>query len=175
MTLGRPKVLITEEAIRARISELARKISGDYAHAEELLLVGILKGSFVFLADLSRRLAVPATVDFMALQTYGRESVPGEEVRLLMDTRSDISGKHVLVVEDIVDTGKTLRYLLPLLASRGPASLRTCAMLRKPARISGEVHIDYVGFDVPDVWVVGYGLDRADRYRALPYIGSVSP
>lgn len=175
MLLEEPAVLIPEEKIQARVADLARRISGDYAHVEEMHLVGVLRGCFIFLADLSRRLTVPRSVDFIALAAYGQSATATGAVRLIMDLRADIAGKHVLVVEDIVDTGHTLHYLSSLLAPRGPASLRTCALLRKPARLKKEVRIDYLGFDIPDAWVVGYGLDYADKYRALPYIGVIKP
>ena len=169
-----PKVLISERDITGKVDELALRISTDYADAGDLLLVGVLKGAFIFLADLSRRLTIPRRVDFMALSTYGDGTTTGA-VRLIMDLRTDIRDKHVLVVEDIVDTGHTISYLLKNLAAREPASLRCCALLRKRERTRVEVDIAYLGFDIPDVWVVGYGLDWADRYRTLPYIGVVDP
>ncbi|MBI4419997.1 MAG: hypoxanthine phosphoribosyltransferase [Gemmatimonadetes bacterium] len=169
-----PEVLISETKIDQRVSELAAQISADYAGAGELALVGVLRGAFVFLADLSRRLTIPRRVDFMALSSYGaRASTRPDAVRLVMDLSSDVSGRHVLVVEDIVDTGHTLRYLLDVLAARNPASLKSCALVRKAARSEVEVAVDYLGFDIPDVWVVGYGLDYADQWRTLPYIGIV--
>jgi hypoxanthine phosphoribosyltransferase len=168
-----PAVLIPEDRILSRVEALARRISEDYAGVDELVLVGVLRGCYIFLADLSRRLAIPRRIDFIALASYGKTgTVPGA-VRLIMDLRTDIAGKHVLIVEDIVDTGHTLQYLLGLLRSRGPASLKTCALLRKPDRLKADVRIDYLGFDIPDAWVVGYGLDHGDRDRALPYIGVV--
>lgn len=168
-----PAVLIPEEKILSRVAELGRRISEDYAEVEEVLLVGVLRGCYIFLADLSRRLTIPRRIDFISLASYGTTgTVPGA-VRLIMDLRTDIAGKHVLIVEDIVDTGDTLQYLLGTLHARGPASLKTCALLRKPDRLRTDVRIDYLGFDIPDVWVVGYGLDYGDRNRALPYIGVV--
>lgn len=173
MVSGEPAVLIPEDRILSRVEALGRRISEDYAGVDELVLVGVLRGCYIFLADLSRRIAIPRRIDFIALASYGRTgTVPGA-VRLIMDLRTDIAGKHVLIVEDIVDTGHTLQYLLGLLRSRGPASLKTCALLRKPERLKADVGIDYLGFDIPDVWVVGYGLDYGDRERALPYIGVV--
>jgi hypoxanthine phosphoribosyltransferase len=137
-------------------------------------LIGVLKGSFIFLADLARRLTIPHRVEFIAVSSYGdRESTESGAVRLLMDVRHDIGACHVLVVEDIVDTGCTLAYLLRLLAARGPASLRACTLLRKPDRREVDAPVAYLGFDIPDVWVVGYGLDFAERYRTLPDICSV--
>lgn len=168
-----PSVLIPEKEIRRRVGELARQISLEYEGVEELLLVGILRGCFIFLGDLSRLLTVPRCVDFMALAAYGPDAAPSGAVRLIMDLRTDIAGKHVLIVEDIVDSGNTLDYLMNTLLPRNPASLKTCVLLRKRERLEKEVMIDYLGFDIPDLWVVGYGLDYEDRYRALPYIGTV--
>jgi hypoxanthine phosphoribosyltransferase len=169
----KPSVLISEEKIRRRVTELARQVSADYEGAEELLLVGVLRGCFIFLADLARLLTIPRRIDFMALAAYGHDVSPSGAVRLIMDLRTNISGKHVLVVEDIVDTGNTLEYLIDTLLPRKPATLKTCVLLRKKDRLEKDVRIDYLGFDIPDRWVVGYGLDYADRYRALPHIGVV--
>jgi hypoxanthine phosphoribosyltransferase len=166
-----PPVLIPAEAIERKVAELGQRIARDYAGRQPLLLVGVLKGSFIFLADLSRRIAIPHAVDFIALSSYGNATKSTGEVRLIMDLRQSIAGKHVLVVEDIVDTGHTLSYLLRILGARQPASLRSCALVHKPSRREVEVQLDYVGFEIPDKWVVGYGLDYADRYRTLPYIG----
>jgi hypoxanthine phosphoribosyltransferase len=168
---ARPEVLIAEDRISARVSEFAERISSDYAGKDELVLVGVLKGAFILLADLSRRLTIPHRVEFIALSSYGKSSVSTGAVRLIMDLRGDIEDKHVLIVEDIVDTGHTLHYLVSLLKTRRPASLRTCALVRKSERAKVEVNIDYLGFDIPDKWVVGYGLDYAERWRTLPYIG----
>jgi hypoxanthine phosphoribosyltransferase len=168
-----PPVFISEPAILARVSELAGQVSQDYRTVDEVFLVGVLRGAFIFLADLSRRLTVPRRVDFVAVSAYEDGTVPCETVRIVSDLRSDIRGRHVLVVEDIVDTGRTLRCLVDLLADRAPASLRSCVLVRKPSRIEVPVPIDYLGFDIPDVWVVGYGLDCADRHRTLPYIGII--
>lgn len=173
MSEPRPQVLITEEAIAKRVAELAAQISRDHQGVDNLVLVGVLKGAFVFLADLSRRLTIPRTVEFVALSSYGDTARGSGEVRLVMDVRSTIAGKHVLVVEDIVDTGRTLDYLMRLLGARGPASLEACALVRKPDRIATPVRLAYLGFDIPDRWVVGYGLDIGERYRTLPYIGWV--
>ena len=163
--------LISEEVIEERVAQLAAQIDEDYRDKGDLILIGILKGSFVFLADLARRLTIPHRVEFIAVSSYGdRESEDPGAVRLILDVRHDIGGKHVIVVEDIVDTGHTLAYLVRLLQARLPASLRTCTLLRKPDRAEVEVAIDYLGFDIPDVWVVGYGLDFAERYRTLPDI-----
>lgn len=173
MNPEKPAVLFTEEVIRRRVAEMARRISSDYADVEELLLVGILRGCFIFLADLSRLLTVPRSVDFIAVSSYGRTTTSTGAVRLIMDLRTEISGKHVLIVDDIVDTGHTLQYLIDALKPRGPASLKTCVFLRKRERFKTDCEIDYLGFDIPDLWVVGYGLDYADRHRALPYVGSI--
>ena len=175
MTPDEPAVLLTEETIRTRVAEMARRISADYAGVEELLLVGILRGCFIFLADLSRLLTVPRSVDFIAVSSYATSATPSGAVRLIMDLRTEIAGKHVLIVDDIVDTGYTLQYLFNALKPRMPASLKTCVLLRKPAPapLTMVSEIDYLGFDIPDIWVVGYGLDYADRYRTLPYIATV--
>ncbi len=177
-TLGDvPRELISAEAIASRVDDLARRIDADYAGVEQLVLIGVLKGSFIFLADLARRLTIPRRVEFIALSSYGaaeRQTHSGA-VRLIMDVRHDIRDDHVLIVEDIVDTGHTLEYLLRMLGARHPASLKTCALLRKPDRLEVDVTIDYLGFEIPDHWVVGYGLDWAERDRTLPYIAVVDP
>lgn len=156
------------------MEELAARISRDYAEAPEVLLVGVLRGAFVFLADLSRRLTVPCRVDFIAVARYEEGAVPGA-VRLVMDLRTEVTGRHVLLVEDIVDSGETLAYLLDMLRARGPASLRACVLTRKPGPLAASLTLEYVGFDIPHRWVVGYGLDYADRWRTLPYIGVLPP
>jgi hypoxanthine phosphoribosyltransferase len=168
----KPEVLIPEQVIARRVDELARRISADYASVDELILVGVLRGAFVFLADLTRRLTVPCRVDFVALSRYEQGATPGA-VRLVMDLRVPVTGKHVLVVEDIVDRGHTLAYLVDMLRARRPETLKTCVLTRKPDRLAVDVTLDYVGFDIPDRWVVGYGLDYGDRFRTLPYIGVV--
>jgi hypoxanthine phosphoribosyltransferase len=176
MVQGQPQVLISADAIAAKVAELGARIARDYAtRREPLLLVGVLKGSFIFLADLARQIPIPHAVDFIALSSYGKTTTRTDEVRLMMDLRETVAGKHVLVVEDIVDTGHTLAYLLRLLDARQPASLKTCTLVEKPARREVDVPLDYVGFEIPDKWVVGYGLDYADQYRTLPYIGCVEP
>jgi hypoxanthine phosphoribosyltransferase len=167
-----PAVLFPEGMIRERVTELGRRISADYADVEELVLIGVLRGCYIFLADLSRCLGIPRRIDFIAVSSYEHTTTPGT-LRLIMDTRTDIKEKHVLIIEDIVDTGQTLHFLLGMLGTRKPASLKTCSLLRKPDRLEKDVHVDYLGFDIPDLWVVGYGLDYADKYRALPYIGFV--
>jgi len=165
------RVLISAEAIQSRVKELANQISQDFKGVDSLYLVGILKGAFIFLADLTRELDVSHTVDFMALSSYGKTTTSGA-VRILMDLREPIEGRHVVIVEDILDTGHTLSYLYHILKGRNPASIHTCVLVRKK-RESMEVPLDYLGFDIPDVWVVGYGLDFADKYRTLPYIAEL--
>ena len=172
-----PANLINEEEIARRVAELAADIDRDYADADELILIGVLKGSFIFLADLARRLEVNHRVEFIAVSSYGdsESTEHSGAVRLLMDVRHDITDCDVLVVEDIVDSGQTLEYLLRVLQAHNPRSLRACTLLRKPDRLLVDVDVAYLGFDIPDVWVVGYGLDWAERYRTLPYIGQIDP
>jgi len=167
------RTLISSEQIEKRVKELAGQISNDYKDADRLYMVGILKGAFIFMADLTRQLSIPHVVDFMALSSYGKTTESGA-VRILMDLREPIENQHVLVVEDIVDTGHTLSYLYHILQGRNPASLRTCALVRKEDK-GQSIPIDYLGFDIPDVWVVGYGLDYADMYRTLPYVAELKP
>ena len=138
-----------------------------------MLILGVLRGAYIFLADLSRALTIPRRIDFIALSSYEKSSSAGG-VRLIMDARVSLAGRHVLIVEDILDSGQTLAYLLRLFAARGPASIKTCVLVRKPHR-DIDLAVDYLGFDIPDEWVVGYGLDYDDKYRALPYIGRLSP
>lgn len=169
-----PATLISEADIAARVGALAERISRDYAEADSFLLVGVLRGAFIFLADLSRRLSIPCSVDFISVSSY-RGAHQAGDVRLILDVRSSLKDRHVLLVEDIVDSGHTLDYLLRTFGARGPASLKTCVLTRKPGSMEVEVPIDYLGFDIPDEWVVGYGLDLGDRHRTLPYIGVVTP
>ena len=169
------RVLISEERIQHRVQELAREISSDYAREGELILIGVLKGAFIFLADLSRRLTIPRSIEFMAVSSYERGDERSSAVRLLMDTRKNIEAKNVLVVEDIVDSGRTLAFLVDLLAARKPRSIKTCALVRKPDRAEVDTRIDYLGFEIPDVWVVGYGLDYDEENRTLPYIAALEP
>lgn len=170
-----PQPLITEARIAERVEQLAAEISEEYAAVDEIFLIGVLRGAFIFLADLSRQLTIPRRVDFIAVSSYGQSDRHSGAVRLVMDVRTSLEGRHVLIVEDIVDTGLTLEYLKQLLGARGAASIKTCALVRKPTRHRVPVDIDYLGFEIDDVWVVGYGLDYADRYRTLPYIGIVEP
>jgi hypoxanthine phosphoribosyltransferase len=163
------EVLVSEEQIQAKVVELGKRISQDYA-GEELLLIGLLRGAIVFLSDLMRAIEIPVRLDFIGISSYGASTESGA-VRLVMDLETDIAGRHVLVVEDIVDTGKTLAYLVDNLRSRQPASLRVCALLDKPERRQVPIQVDYVGFEIPDKFVVGYGLDFAEGYRNLPFVG----
>lgn len=165
------RILVPEDTIQAHVKVLAHQISLDYADAEQVIMVGVLRGAFIFLADLVRHLTVPHIVDFMSVSSYGKTAVSGQ-VRIVLDLREPIVNQHVILVEDIVDTGKTLSYLYNTLKTRNPASLRTCTLVRKKRPNIG-VPIDYLGFDIPDVWVVGYGLDYADRHRTLPYIAEL--
>ena len=169
--LAPPPVLFSAGRLAARVAELAAQISRDYAGVDDLLLVGVLRGALIFLADLSRHLTIPCSVDFVAVSRYEHGSAATADLRLIMDLRVPIAGRHVLLVEDIVDSGGTLAYLTRMLRARNPASLRICALTRKPTRAPSGLRIDYVGFDIPDQWVVGYGLDDSDQLRTLPYIG----
>jgi hypoxanthine phosphoribosyltransferase len=169
------EILIDEARLRARVAEIGARIRADYGTQSDLILVAVLKGAFVFLADLSRQLDFFHEIDFMAISSYGAGTQSSGVVRIIMDLERDIAGRHVLIVEDIVDSGRTLRYLRHLLLDRGPASLRICTLLNKPARRTVDVPVDYVGFDIPDAFVVGYGLDYGERYRHLPYVGVLRP
>lgn len=168
------EVLISEEALRAKVRELGTQIAADY-EGKNPLLVSVLKGATIFVADLIREMDIPLGIDFIATSSYGNGDASSGVVRILMDLESSISGRHVLVVEDIVDTGNTLNYLLHLLSSREPASLKLCVLLDKPERREVEVKADYTGFQIPDLFVVGYGLDYAEKYRNLPFIGVLKP
>ena len=168
------EVLIPEGDIAARIKELADRISADYAD-RELVLVGVLKGAAILMSDLARALSRPVTMEYMAVSSYGSSTSSSGIVRILKDLDRDISGQHVLVVEDIVDSGLTLSWLLRNLQSRQPASLAVMALLRKPDAIKVDVPVAYLGFDIPNEFVVGYGLDYAERYRDLPYIARLRP
>lgn len=166
------EVLIPEEAIQQRVAELGAEISRDYEGVDQLLLVCILRGAVVFLADLMRKITVPTAIDFMAVSSYGVGArTSSGVVRILMDLKTNIEGRHVLVVEDIIDTGRTLDYITRVLRERRPASLRVCCLLSKPERREVHVPIDYVGFDIPDRYVFGYGLDVDELWRQLPFVG----
>ncbi len=167
---GVGEVLIDEERLQMRIRELGREISSDYA-GRELLLVGVLKGAVFFMADLMRSITVPCEIDFMAISSYGASTDSSGVVRILKDLDINIENRHVVVVEDIVDSGLTLSYLVRNLGSRAPASLEVCALLTKSGRREIEVDVGYIGFEIPNKFVIGYGLDFAERYRNLPYVG----
>jgi hypoxanthine phosphoribosyltransferase len=168
------EILIDEERLRTRVAELGEEISADYAR-KEVLLVGVLKGAVFFMADLMRHLDVPCEVDFMAISSYGDSTDSSGVVRILKDLDINIDGRDVLVVEDIIDSGLTLSYLIRTLEAREPASLEVCALLTKPARREIHVPVRYVGFEIPNRFVIGYGLDFAERYRNLPYVGVLHP
>ncbi|MBI4575610.1 MAG: hypoxanthine phosphoribosyltransferase [Planctomycetes bacterium] len=164
--------LVAADRIAGRCAELGREITRDYS-GKDLILVGVLKGSVMFLSDLMRHIDLPLTVDYLRVSSYGDRTESGGVVRFELDLSQPVRGKHVLIVEDIVDTGLTVHYLLNNLATREPASLKVCTLLDKPSRRQKDVPIDYRGFQVPDTFVVGYGLDYQGRYRNLPYIGRV--
>jgi hypoxanthine phosphoribosyltransferase len=169
---SRPTVLLSEEQIRRRVCELAAEIAGNHPETDELVCLGVLKGSVFFLVDLVRALPMPVAIDFVQTSSYGSASKPGE-VSIKKDVDLSLAGRDVLVVEDVVDTGHTLARLLGLLRLREPRSLELCALLDKPDRREVAVSIDYLGFSIPDRFVVGYGLDHAERWRNLPYVGIV--
>jgi hypoxanthine phosphoribosyltransferase len=168
------EILLSEEQIQARVGELGRQLATDY-EGRFPVLVSVLKGSIVFLADLVRSMAVPLSVDLMEVSSYGASTESSGQVRILKDLSGPIEGRDVIVVEDIIDTGLTLNYLLKYLHDRGPATVRICCLLDKPARRLAEIDIDYRGFTIADRFVIGYGLDYNERYRNLPYIGVLRP
>ncbi|HSF96927.1 MAG TPA: hypoxanthine phosphoribosyltransferase [Thermohalobaculum sp.] len=165
--------MIDADRIAQRLDELAAEVNAHYADTGKLVVVGLLRGSFIFIADLVRRLDVPVEVDFIEASSYGDSTESSREVRILKDLRSPIAGRDVLVVEDIVDTGHTLKHVLRLLATHKPARLEVCALLSKPSRREVEIRAKWIGFEIPDEFVVGYGIDYAQRNRNLPYIGAV--
>ncbi|MGH8791875.1 MAG: hypoxanthine phosphoribosyltransferase [Stackebrandtia sp.] len=169
------RVVVSESDIRDKIAELAKQIDVDYAGADGLVLVGLFKGAVMFMADLARSLSIPVEMDFMALSSYGQRVTSSGVVRVLKDIDADICGRHVLVVEDVVDSGLTLSWLMKYLPTRGPASLEMVSLLRKPKAQAAGPHVKYIGFDVPDDFLVGYGLDFAERYRELPFVGVLKP
>jgi hypoxanthine phosphoribosyltransferase len=171
---GVAEILIEEDALQRRIGELGEEISADYA-GRDLLLIGVLKGAVFFMADLMRRLRIPCEIDFMAISSYGASTDSSGVVRILKDLDINIEGRDVLVVEDIIDSGLTLSYLMRMLESREPASLEICALLTKPDRREIEVDVRYTGFEIPNRFVIGYGLDFAERYRNLPYVAVLHP
>lgn len=169
------KILIPSDRLQARVHELGAQISRDYGDARPLL-VCVLKGGVIFLSDLSRALSIPHEMDFMAISSYGGKRIESSGVvRILMDLNASIENRHVLIVEDIIDTGHTLHYMIDTLKARNPASLKICTLLNKPDRRDVEIHLDYTGFDIPNEFVVGYGLDFDELYRNLPYIGVLKP
>ena len=171
---GMGPVLVASEDIQAKVRELGERITRDYRD-EKLLLVGILRGAVVFLSDLMRHLELPCEIDFMDISSYGTGTQTSGVVRILKDLEEDITGRHVLIIEDIIDTGLTLSYLRRMLLQRGPASLEICALLSKPSRRQVDLSVKYLGFEVPDEFVVGYGLDFAGAYRNLPDIHALEP
>lgn len=168
------KVLVSEEELNAKLDEMAAQIDRDYA-GKEVLLVGVLNGAIMVMADLSRRLHTTCTMDWMAVSSYGSGTKSSGVVRILKDLSGDVMGKHVLIVEDIIDSGLTLSWLVKNLTSREPASLHVATMLRKPDAAKAHVDVRYCGFDIPNEFVVGYGLDYAGKYRNLPFIGTLAP
>ena len=168
------RVLFTQERLKSRVAEIAREIERDY-EGREIMLISVLRGSFIFMADLCREIQLPCTLDFMSVSSYGTGTSSSGQVQITKDLSEDITGRHILVVEDILDSGNTLSYLLKLLQARHPASVRLCTLLDKPSRRTREVELHYSGFSIPDYFVVGYGLDYAEHYRSLPYIGVLKP
>ena len=168
------EILFSEEQLKTRVNEIARQIEADYA-GKEIMLIGILRGSFVFMADLCRAIRLPCTLDFMSVSSYGSGTTSSGQIQIIKDLSEDISGRHVIVIEDILDSGNTLSYLLNILEHRHPADLRLCALLDKPDRRVKPVELHYCGFTIPDAFVVGYGLDYDEHYRGLPYIGILKP
>ena len=168
------EVLFSEEQLDRRVREIAAQIEKDY-EGKEIMLISVLRGSFVFMADLCRRIDLPCTLDFMSVSSYGKGTSSSGQVQITKDLSSDISGKHIILVEDILDSGNTLSDLLKLLEQRNPASIRLCTLLDKPDRRVKQVEVHYSGFSIPDAFVVGYGLDYAEKYRNMPYIGILKP
>ena len=168
------EVLFSEEQLKNRVQEIARQITADY-QGKEIMLISVLRGSFVFMADLCRAIDLPCTLDFMAVSSYGKGTKSSGQVQITKDLSEDITDRHIIVVEDILDSGNTLSYLLKTLENRHPASIRLCTLLDKPDRRVKPVQVHYSGFTIPDAFVVGYGLDYAEKYRNLPYIGILKP
>ena len=168
------EVLFSEEQLKARVKEIAQEIERDY-RGKEIMLISVLRGSFIFMADLCRAIDLPCALDFMSVSSYGKGTTSSGQVQITKDLSEDITGRHVIVVEDILDSGNTLSYLLKILQHRHPASIRLCTLLDKPDRRVKPVEVHYSGFTIPDAFVVGYGLDYAEKYRNLPYIGIVKP
>jgi hypoxanthine phosphoribosyltransferase len=174
LELGVEEILIDDDALQRRIVELGEEVSADYG-GRDLLLVGVLKGAVFFMADLMRQISVPCEIDFMAISSYGAATDSSGVVRILKDLDINIEGRHVLIVEDIIDSGLTLSYLVRTLEAREPATLEVCALMTKPERREIDVDVRYVGFEIPNRFVIGYGLDFAERYRNLPYVGVLNP
>ena len=168
------EVLFSEQQLADKVAELGARISADY-EGKNPLVVSVLKGSYVFMADLTRKITIPCNVDFMAVSSYGAGTKTTGEVQIIKDIGSKIDGRHLIIVEDILDSGVTLHYLMQILAARGANSIRLCTLLSKPERRKIQVDVDYLGFEIPDEFVVGYGLDYAEKYRNLPYIGILKP
>jgi len=168
------EILVTEQQLQAKVAELGAQISRDYA-GKDLLLVAILKGSVVFMADLMRAITIPCKIDFMVVSSYGSSTTTSGLVKIVKDLDQDLSGKDVVIVEDILDTGVTLSNLVPMLKMRNPSSVRICTILDKPSRRKADIRADYEGYAIPDEFVVGYGLDYAENYRNLPYVGVLKP
>ena len=168
------EVLFSEQQLADKVAELGARISADYA-GKDPLIVSVLKGSYVFMADLTRRISIPCNVDFMAVSSYGAGTKTTGEVQIIKDIGSKIDGRHLIIVEDILDSGVTLSFLMKVPKARGAASIRLCTLLSKPERRKVDVPVDYLGFEIPDAFVVGYGLDYAGKYRNLPYIGILKP
>lgn len=166
------EILFDEETLAGMVEELGARITGDY-HGEDLLVIGILKGANIFMGDLIRKINLPIQIDFMAVSSYGHSTESSGVVKINKDLDCEIENRHVLIVEDIVDSGLTLKYLAENLMTRGPKSLKICTLLDKPERRKAQIKIDYKGFDIPDVFIVGYGIDYAEKYRNLPFIASL--
>ena len=169
------RVLITDEQIKEKIKQLGEKINNDYKQSDNFLLVGVLKGAVLFMSDLIRHIDIPLQIDFMAVSSYGSSTESSGVVRILKDLDETVEGKDLLIVEDIIDSGLTLSYMCNILRSRKPASIKICALLDKPSRRKVDLNVDYLGFEIPDHFVVGYGLDYAEKYRNLPYICVLKP
>jgi len=170
------RVIFTESEIKEKVAELAKQINRDYKDSKNLVLIGILKGSFVFMSDLVRGIHLPNTnvsLEFMSISSYGTETSSSGIIRIIMDLRTNIEGKDVLIIEDIIDSGLTLKHLIELLHSRKPNSLETAVLLRKKEGLKTDVPVKYIGFDIPMVFIIGYGLDFAENYRELPYLGEL--
>lgn len=168
-------VLYTEEQLKTRVAELGAQITRDYQGKDKILLVSVLCGSYIFMADLSRAIDLPCTIDFMSVSSYGSGTRSSGQVEIKKDISMNLEGYHVIIVEDILDSGNTLYYLMDILRLRQAASIRICTLMDKPERRVRPIVADYVGFQIPDAFVVGYGLDYAERYRNLPYVGILKP